>query len=82
MRAPASGGSVYFPRKGENAKLPVSESLKGLAIELQSQFVLTYTPTNQARDGKERNLRIEVVETLDDKRLAAIKETHVVTLAK
>lgn len=78
----ASGGSVYFPRKGENAKLPVSESLKGLAIELQSHFVLKYSPTNQARDGKERNLRIEVTETFDGKRIAAIKGTHVVTLSK
>lgn len=78
----ASGGSVYFPRKAENAKLPLTESLKGLASELQSQFVLTYTPTNQARDGKERKLRIEAVESFDGKRIAAIKETHVVTLLK
>jgi Ca-activated chloride channel homolog len=78
----ASGGSVYFPRKGENASLPISESLKGLATELQSQFVLIYTPTNQARDGKERKLRIEVAETYDGKHTAAIKETHVVILSK
>lgn len=78
----ATGGSVYFPRKGENARLPVSESLKGLAIELQSQFVLTYTPTNQARDGKERNLRLEVAETYDGKRSAMIKDTYVVTLSR
>lgn len=77
-----TGGSVYFPRKGENARLPVSESLKGLASELQSQFVLTYTPTNQARDGKERNLRLEIAETYDGKRSATIKDTHVVTLLK
>lgn len=80
----ASGGSVYFPRKGDNARLPLSETLKSLVIELQSQFVLTYTPTNQARDGKERKLRLELAETYayDGKHTAAIKETHLVTLSK
>ena len=31
-----------------------------------------YMPTNQTRDGKERSLRIEVAETFDGKRFAAI----------
>jgi len=72
----ASGGSAYFPRKGGNAKLPLSETLKDLTAELWSQFVLTYTPTNQTRDGKERKLRIGVADTLD-KRVVRIKETYV-----
>ena len=72
----ASGGSAYFPRKGDNAKLPLAETLKDLTAELWSQFVLTYTPTNQTRDGKERKLRIAVTDTLD-KRVVRIKETYV-----
>jgi Ca-activated chloride channel homolog len=72
----ASGGSAYFPRKGDNAKLPLSETLKDLTAELWSQFVLTYTPTNQARDGKERKLRIDVADSFD-KRVVRIKETYV-----
>ncbi len=78
-----SGGSVYFPTKGENAKLPISETLKGLAAELRSQFVLTYIPANQARDDKERHLRIEFAEKYDGiNRTGAIKETHVITQLK
>jgi VWFA-related protein len=74
----ASGGSAYFPRKGDNAKLPLSETLKDLTAELWSQFVLTYTPTNQTRDGKERNLRIGVADSLDNiTRAVRIKETYV-----
>jgi hypothetical protein len=74
----ASGGSAYFPRKGDNAKLPLAETLKDLTAELWSQFVLTYTPTNQTRDGKERKLRIEVADTFDSsKRLVRIKQTYV-----
>jgi VWFA-related protein len=74
----ASGGSSYFPRKGDNAKLPLSETLKDLTAELWSQFVLTYTPTNQTRDGKERNLRLEAADTSDNiKRVMRIKETYV-----
>ncbi|HEX6126534.1 MAG TPA: hypothetical protein VFZ23_14265 [Pyrinomonadaceae bacterium] len=77
----ASGGSAYFPRKGDNAKLPLAETLKDLTAELWSQFVLTYTPTNQTRDGKERKLRIGVTDTLD-KRVVRIKETYVGAHAK
>ena len=73
-----SGGSAYFPRKGDNAKLPLAETLKDLTAELWSQFVLTYTPTNQTRDGKQRNLRIEVADGFDNiKRVVRIKETYV-----
>src|SRR5687768_12957915 len=73
----ASGGSAYFPRKGENAKPPLAETLKDLRAELWSQFVLSYTPTKQIREGKQRNLRIEVAYTFDNiKRVVRIKETY------
>lgn len=79
----ASGGSAYFPRKGGNAKLPLSETLKDLTAELWSQFVLTYTPTNQIRDGKERKVRIEVADTFDNiKRVVRIKETYAVAQSR
>jgi hypothetical protein len=79
----ASGGSAYFPRKGANAKRPLAETLKDLTAELWSQFVLTYTPTNQTCDGKQRNLRIEVADTFDSiKRVVRIKETYVVAQSR
>jgi Ca-activated chloride channel family protein len=75
----ASGGSVYFPLKGDNAKLPLTESLDPLAAELRSQYVVTYTPTNQAANGKERKLRIDITDTLEGfKRQAVLKPTYVV----
>lgn len=52
--------------------------LKDLTVELWSQFVLTYTATNQIRDGKQRNLRIEVADTLDNiKCVVRIMEAYV-----
>jgi hypothetical protein len=79
----ASGGSAYFPRKGDNAKLPLAETLKDLTAELWSQFVLTYTPTNQTRNGKQRKLRIDVANTFDNsKRVVRIKETYVVAKSR
>ena len=66
-----------------HASRPAAATQSCVAAELRSQFVITYTPTNQARDGKERNLRIEFAETYDGiKRIAAIKGTHVITQLK
>jgi hypothetical protein len=74
----ASGGSAYFPRKGANAKLPLAETLKDLTAELWSQFIVTYTPINQIRNGKERTLRIGVADNFDKaQRVVRIKETYV-----
>ena len=74
-----SGGSVYLPRKGDNAKLPLAESLKDLVTELRSQYVVTYVPTNQDRNGKERSLRIALADHVSsDKRIVSAKTTYVV----
>lgn len=79
----ASGGSAYFPRKGDNAKLPLAETLKDLTAELWSQFVLTYTPSNQNRDGKERKLRIDSADSMNGvKRVLRMKETFVVAQSR
>jgi VWFA-related protein len=78
-----SGGSVYFPQKGDNAKLPISESLKGLPDELRAQYRLTFTPKNQNHDGKERNLRIDIGDAFPWKKLnVAVKQTYVVPSLK
>lgn len=52
-----TGGMAFFPRfYGEfpNIFRAISESLR-------RQYVLTYNPTNQARDGKFRKIKVELV---------------------
>lgn len=56
--ASESGGQAYFPRFfGEfpNIYQSISQSLR-------NQYSITYTPSNQAKDGKFRKLKIELVD--------------------
>ena len=55
--AKLTGGHAFFPRfEGE---IPgIMQSIAGM---LRSQYSLGYTPTNQARDGKYRKIKVEVV---------------------
>ena len=55
--AKESGGQSFFPRfYGEfpNIFRAISESLR-------NQYVITYSPSNQARDGKYRQIKVELV---------------------
>ena len=51
-----TGGRAFFPKKP--ADLP--DVFAQIEQELRSQYLITYTPTNRARDGSFRRLRIEV----------------------
>lgn len=52
-----SGGMAFFPRfYGE---FPII--FNQISQALRSQYVLTYQPTNQARDGKFREIEVELV---------------------
>ena len=78
-----SGGSAYFPRKGDNAKLPLTETLKDLVTELRAQYVMTYVPTNQNRDEKERKVSIALSDSIyGDKRVGTFKQTYLVPAQK
>ncbi len=52
-----TGGSAFFP---ENETV-LTASFKQLEQELRSQYLLAYTPSNRARDGSFRRLRLEIV---------------------
>ena len=52
-----SGGMAYFPRF--YGQFP--EIYRGISEVLRSQYVLTYTPSNTARDGKFRKIKVELV---------------------
>jgi Ca-activated chloride channel family protein len=53
-----TGGMAFFPRfYGEFPQIFAS-----INEALRNQYVLTYTPTNQARDGKFRKIKVELVD--------------------
>ena len=52
-----TGGISYFPRF--YGQFP--EIYRGISGVLRSQYVLTYTPSNTARDGKFRKIKVELV---------------------
>ncbi len=52
-----SGGMAWFPHfYGEFPQI-----YRGISEVLRSQYVLTYTPSNTARDGKFRKIKVELV---------------------
>ena len=55
--ASETGGMSYFPRfYGEFPGI-----FQSIAQTLRSNYVLTYNPSNQARDGKARRIKVELV---------------------
>jgi Ca-activated chloride channel family protein len=53
-----TGGLAFFPRFfGEFPGI-----FHDIAQALRNQYVLTYTPTNQERDGKFRKIKVEVID--------------------
>lgn len=55
--ATESGGMAFYPRfQGE---LP--GVFQTIAQAMRSQYVLTYTPSNQSRDGKFRKIKVELI---------------------
>lgn len=60
-----SGGMVFFPRfYGE-----MPEIFQTITQTMRSQYVLTYSPSNQTRDGKFRKIKVELVNPETDEPL-------------
>jgi Ca-activated chloride channel family protein len=57
--AKESGGMAFFPRF--YAELP--DIYRTVMEAMRSQYVLSYTPSNQAKDGKFRKIKVELVNT-------------------
>ncbi len=51
-----TGGRAFFPKRP--ADLPAA--FAQIEQELRAQYLITYTPTNRARDGSYRRLQIEI----------------------
>lgn len=53
-----TGGRAYFPRfEGEFPSI-----FADIAAALRNEYVLSYSPTNRARDGKFRKVKVELVD--------------------
>ncbi len=52
-----TGGHAFFPEDEKD----LSVAFKQIEQELRSQYLLAYSPTNSARDGSYRRIRIEIV---------------------
>jgi VWFA-related protein len=53
-----TGGRAFFPTKPEDLPGVFAQ----IEQELRSQYLITYTPTNRARDGSFRRLQIEITD--------------------
>jgi hypothetical protein len=72
-----TGGNAYYLEKSFT-KDQLLASMKALFIELRSQYVISYTSSNLARDST-RKLRVEVKDGASgEKRRGLIRETYYV----
>ncbi|HEX8352661.1 MAG TPA: VWA domain-containing protein, partial [Pyrinomonadaceae bacterium] len=53
-----TGGRAFFPKKPAD----LASAFAQIEQELRSQYLITYAPTNRARDGSFRKLRIEITD--------------------
>jgi Ca-activated chloride channel family protein len=60
-----TGGMAFFPRfYGEFPSI-----FQQISISLRNQYTLAYSPTNQARDGKFRRIKVQLVDPRTNKEL-------------
>lgn len=73
-----TGGTVIsLPKK--HSKEDIINAFKNIAGELRSQYIVSYTSTNQKRDGLPRKLSVEVADGANGlKRQAIIRESFIV----
>jgi Ca-activated chloride channel family protein len=72
--ATESGGRAFFPQS--LSELP--EIARAIVRDLRTQYVISYNPTNKARDGSYRAIRVTVDEgPQHDKRIALTRSGYV-----
>ena len=55
--AEATGGEAFFPKE----LAEVDDIAKRIALDIRSQYILGYTPTNEALDGSFRQVKVALV---------------------
>ena len=67
-----TGGMAFFPRfEGEMPNI-----FKSISESMRNQYVLTYSPSNQARDGKVRKIKVELVNPENNEPLRVVDEKN------
>jgi VWFA-related protein len=51
-----TGGRAYFPKNEEDLRAAFAQ----IQQELRSQYLIAYSPTNKARNGQYREVRIDI----------------------
>lgn len=54
-----TGGRAFFPRNEEDLR----KAFEQIQIELRSQYLVAYSPSNNKRDGSYRNVKVEIINT-------------------
>lgn len=52
-----TGGRAFFPRNEEDLR----KAFEQIQIELRSQYLVAYSPSNNKRDGSYRNVKVEII---------------------
>jgi len=65
-----TGGRAFFPRF--DAEFP--QIFRQIGDSLRNQYNITYQPTNQARDGKFRKIKVELIDPATGKPLRIVDE--------
>jgi len=69
--AEETGGKVYFP-DSPNDLTKIAAEISG---ELRTQYLLTYSPTNDKRDGTFRQIKVEIADGADGEKRSAVTRT-------
>lgn len=69
--AEETGGKVYFP-DSPNDLTKIASEISG---ELRTQYLLTYSPTNDKRDGSFRQIKVEISDGTNGEKRNAITRT-------
>jgi Ca-activated chloride channel family protein len=69
--AAETGGKVYFPDSIDQ----LSKIALEISSELRTQYVVSYAPTNDKRDGSFRKIKVEVVDPATKEKRTAITRT-------
>jgi Ca-activated chloride channel family protein len=70
--ATESGGMSFFPHfYGEFGGI-----FQAIQQAMRQQYVLTYTPSNQARDGKFRKIKVEIIDPKTNEPLRVVDEKN------
>lgn len=66
-----TGGKVYFPASISELP-PIAADISG---EIRTQYLISYTPTNETRDGAFRKIKVVVAEGANNEKRTAISRT-------